>query len=100
MINPQDHFTFNGKPKGDDVWVGTWKVPRNLPYFDGHFPGNSILPGVGIIDGSLCAVELAGHTLVGIQMKKAKFSMIITPDVELCIEVAKLGESVRSHGVR
>ena len=93
MINPKDCFTFNTKSHKHQTWIGTWKVPPDLPYFEGHFPNNPILPGVGIIDGSLCAIEFAGYSLVDIKMKKAKFSMIIVPGIDIQIKMVKSDES-------
>lgn len=30
-----------------------WRVPKDLPYLDGHFPGYPVVPAVGIVDASV-----------------------------------------------
>ncbi len=34
-----------------------WEIPKDLPYFDGHFPGLPVLPAVAIVDISLCLLK-------------------------------------------
>ncbi len=47
----------------EDATRVTWTLPRSLPYFDGHFPGNPIFPAVGIVDASLHALaQTSGAT--------------------------------------
>ncbi len=75
-----------------NIWYGDLKVPKELPYFQGHFPGNPILPAIGIIDGSLCAIEAAapsrpGHGAISAQTVKAKFNAVVTPNMDIYIEV-------------
>lgn len=37
--------------QGDDRGIGIKNVTINEPYFQGHFPGNPVFPGVLIIEG-------------------------------------------------
>ena len=87
MINPKEHFIFTNIHHEGQAWVGDWEVPEDLPYFDGHFPSEPILPAVGLLDGSLCAIEMAGFYMETIKIKKAKFKQKITPKLNLEIKV-------------
>jgi 3-hydroxymyristoyl/3-hydroxydecanoyl-(acyl carrier protein) dehydratase len=90
MINPQSVFTFTESQKmknADGEILVTWSVPENLPYFEGHFPGNPILPGVALLD--LIQVLLDGQFQL---IKSAKFTEIIRPLDTLTIK-AKLDPS-------
>ncbi|MBC7691978.1 MAG: hypothetical protein H7222_09420 [Methylotenera sp.] len=91
MINPEVDFSFNMAkvPELPLVYRGVWKIPGGLSYFAGHFPGNPILPAVGLQDGSLEAVkrilkaqslpsDLEFHSL-----RSAKFTQSITSGDEV-----------------
>jgi 3-hydroxymyristoyl/3-hydroxydecanoyl-(acyl carrier protein) dehydratase len=87
MIDPQQIFNLGPESrimKSDNEIMLTWNVPEKLPYFEGHFPGNPILPGVALLD--LIEVLLKG-TLKAI--KSAKFMEVVRPLDTLQVE-AKL----------
>lgn len=69
--------------------------PGNLNYFDGHFPGTPILPGVAQIH---CAILLAAEHLDIKphlkEMKAVKFNHLIRPDIEICL---RLEYSAHNH---
>lgn len=71
-----------------------WYVPRDLPYFRGHFPGVPILPGVAEIhDFVLPGIAAAFPDLFALRrIERLKFHRPIGPgdEIELFIE--------REHG--
>lgn len=67
-----------------------WKVNKDIPFFEGHFPGNPILPAVCIIDISLYLLSLQNPevSLQKIEIKRSKFMAMVRPeqDVEIVAE--------------
>lgn len=65
----------------DRTFLVNWVVPKNLSYFQGHFPGSPILPAVAIIDASLLVITLirSGVEAHLQEIKSAKFFQPITP---------------------
>lgn len=67
-----------------------WRVPTNLAYFRGHFPGLPILPGVAEIhDFVLPGVAASFPDLVALRrIQRLKFHRPISPgdEIELFIE--------------
>jgi 3-hydroxyacyl-[acyl-carrier-protein] dehydratase len=73
-------------------------VTINEPFFQGHFPGNPVMPGVLLIEamaqacGILAHVALATAGNVGgiyylVKIDKAKFNRMVVPGDQLLIEV-------------
>lgn len=71
-----------------------WKVPGNLPYFDGHFPGMPIFPAVGIVDASVHFLKavLARPDLYVPHFPVAKFMSPIAPEQTVWIVLSPLSE--------
>ncbi|MCI8544148.1 3-hydroxyacyl-ACP dehydratase FabZ [Acetatifactor aquisgranensis] len=77
--------------------VGRKCVSMNEPYFQGHFPGNPVMPGVLILEAMaqvgavamLSAEEWKGQTAYFAGIDKAKFRKKVIPGDVLTIE-AKL----------
>ena len=74
---------------GDASAVGVKNVTINEPYFQGHFPGKPIMPGVLIIEAmaqtaavlvmeGLC-MEANGHIVYFMSIEQARFRKPITP---------------------
>ncbi len=64
------------------------KVPEDLDYFQGHFPGAPILAGVVQLDW---AMRLASEYLLKapfhhIQLQVLKFQVVITPGMTLTLD--------------
>ncbi len=74
--------------------VGIKNVTINEPFFQGHFPGNPIMPGVLIIEamaqvsGVLAILSgVKGRNTVFMGIEKAKFRKPVIPGDQLRIEV-------------
>ncbi len=77
-------------------FVTEWTVPVDLPYFNGHFPGFAVFPGVGIVDATLFFLQRAlsnpNLTLSGVP--SAKFLNPVSPGQKVRIELSIVGEKV------
>jgi 3-hydroxymyristoyl/3-hydroxydecanoyl-(acyl carrier protein) dehydratase len=73
----------------------SWRVPKDLPYFEGHFPNRPILPAVAIVDGSLEFLRraLAVQDLPLKGVSNAKFIAPLEPEMEVQIAAHHNGES-------
>ena len=75
--------------------VGIKNVTINEPFFQGHFPGQPIMPGVLIIEamaqvggvGALNMKDNLGKLAYFISINNAKFRKPVTPGDQLVIEV-------------
>jgi len=77
-------------------------VTYNEPFFQGHFPGNPIMPGVLIVEamaqtgGILCVLSLKGRLPNGVMyfmgMDKVKFRKPVKPGdrMDITVNVTKL----------
>lgn len=67
--------------EGDMATTKNWVVPKDLFYFDGHFPHNPVLPAVAIVDLSVQLVQLAFPKKFGRleSVPSAKFSFPLRP---------------------
>lgn len=85
-----EFIQFENVTSGPNQVSACWKVNGELPFFEGHFPGNPILPAVCIIDISLHLVSLSNPqiSLQEINIKRSKFMAMVHPgqDVELTAE--------------
>lgn len=84
---------------GDDSATGIKNVTINEPHFQGHFPGQPVMPGVLIIEamaqtaGAIClrAVKLETPSLVYFMtIDNAKFRRPVVPGDRLEIKVVKI----------
>ncbi|MCR5586529.1 MAG: 3-hydroxyacyl-ACP dehydratase FabZ [Lachnospiraceae bacterium] len=79
---------------GESV-VAIKNVTMNEPHFQGHFPGNPVMPGVLIVESMaqagavaiLCKDEFKGRTAYFGGIKNAKFKKMVTPGDTLRLEV-------------
>ena len=81
--------------------VGIKNVSINEPFFQGHFPGNPIMPGVLIIEAmaqvggmlarlSMPEVMERGGAIFFISMDKVKFRKPVVPGDQITFEVTPL----------
>ena len=81
----------------------TFAVPADLPFFEGHFPGHPILPGVVALAWMLAAAErFLGRPLGGVELLNVKFQNVITPGAVIELTVGpksggRLQATVRSE---
>ena len=74
--------------RGDEYCVGVKNVTANEPHFQGHFPGNPVMPGVLIVEGmaqtagAMCAAAHGRDKPVSVlflTIDKAKFRKPVVP---------------------
>jgi beta-hydroxyacyl-ACP dehydratase FabZ len=85
---------------GDDRIVASKMITRNEPHFEGHFPGNPVMPGVLIIEalaqaGALYAARLTKfdpdrQVIYFMAIDKAKFRKPVVPGDHLTLKVTPL----------
>ncbi len=74
--------------------VGIKNVSMNEPFFQGHFPGNPVMPGVLIVEAlaqlaGILAFQsgVQGKTVYFMSIEKVKFRRIVIPGDQLRLEV-------------
>ena len=84
----------------DDKVVALKNVSFNEPYFQGHFPGVPVMPGVmqieamaqagGILASRAIAFDATTHVMLFMAIDAVKFRKAVTPGDQLHIEVVPL----------
>ena len=84
----------------DDKVVALKNVTFNEPYFQGHFPGKPVMPGVlqieamaqagGILASRAIQFDPTTHVMVFMAIDAVKFRRAATPGDQLIIEVVPL----------
>ena len=92
MINLQSAFHFSKTPAlaAADTYELPWIPQPDIPYFQGHFPGQPMLPAVAIIDANLLLLEkILGKSLRLQKLVTAKFALPIQPQMKILIRLKK-----------
>ncbi len=84
----------------DDKVVALKNVSFNEPYFQGHFPGIPVMPGVmqieamaqagGILASRAVSFDPTTHVMLFMAIDAVKFRKAVTPGDQLIIEVVPL----------
>lgn len=87
---------------GDDSCIGVKNVTINEPFFQGHFPGNPVMPGVLLLEamaqtaGVICSLKkgLTGKPLkvFFLTIDKAKFRRPVVPGDRVEFHMTKLNQ--------
>jgi 3-hydroxyacyl-[acyl-carrier-protein] dehydratase len=75
--------------RGDESAIGIKNVTYNEPFFQGHFPGNPVMPGVLLVEGlaqtggAICSLvlrnEIKTSAVYFLTIDKAKFRRPVVP---------------------
>ena len=77
------------------------RVPSDSPWFDGHFPGEPILPGVAQIGIVFDAIRKAQNQELNVSsVRRVRFKRIIRPDDQLKIIAVPLKHETDSYSFR
>jgi len=92
MIDLQSTFAeLLQNPRGEPHPFLQWTISKDLPYFNGHFPGTPVFPAIGIVDASFVllrhVLERPELRLMGVT--SAKFLSPIAPGTDLRLEWQK-----------
>lgn len=88
--------------------IGVKNVTINEPFFQGHYPGTPIMPGVLIVEalaqmGGLLLSQTLEHTgkvAVLLSLDKVKLRKAVTPGDQLVLEVETMRATSRSAAVK
>lgn len=81
--------------EGDSLRIRA-RVPRDLPYFDGHFPGHPLLPGFVQLDWVLQLAREQGLVSEPVAAVEAlKFRAQLTPELEFELHLEKTSSGLR-----
>jgi 3-hydroxyacyl-[acyl-carrier-protein] dehydratase len=87
-MEPENIYTVETFQSSGDEVTATVIFNENHPLFEGHFPGNPIVPGVVQVQIIKDLMEKkTGESLILIQAKNIKFLTIISPVKDLKVEV-------------
>jgi 3-hydroxymyristoyl/3-hydroxydecanoyl-(acyl carrier protein) dehydratase len=80
---------------GSNQISGTWVVPTALPFLQGHFPNNPVVPAVALIEASLAFLKMAEIKIdpAKLEISRAKFMAVIEPGCELRVVGKKTNET-------
>ena len=92
----------------DNTAIGIKNVTINEPFFQGHFPGHPIMPGVLILEAmaqvagvaSLSRKSNIGKLAYFLSVKEAKFRKPVLPGDRLVIEIELLKSKLNIMQVR
>ena len=81
--------------RSENVLVIEFSLPPDSPYFDGHFPGFSLLPAVAQMELLIrSASEYFGTGIDIPVMRRIKFTKFIRPDAPMLLHLKKSGKNI------
>lgn len=82
--------------ESEDSLVAISSISSSEEFFQGHFPGNPVVPGVLIVEtmAQACQVMLKNSSLELSKIKRARFREMVKPGDQLVIKVKKKADSV------
>ena len=100
-----DHVSFS---EGEHAVTAIKNVATNEPFFNGHFPGNPVMPGVAQLEAMLQLatiyhrVKTANRSLIPVlyELRKVKFRKTVVPGDQLVIRASVLSLSKDSIDVK
>ena len=82
-------------------WSASLSFPSEERYFQGHFPGFSVLPGVIQLGVAVkIAAERLGKSSSPRQVKKMKFTRVIVPEETVTLALVVKGENEIAYEYR
>ena len=76
------------KQMDDHVFAAEVRVPKESSWFDGHFPGNPVLPGVAQLGMIFDVIQNAFKEPIKVtDMRRVRFKQMILPEDRLKVVV-------------
>lgn len=76
-----------------DQITASAKVPPDSVWYDGHFPGNPILPGIAVlalVEEAILAAELAKNRRVEMTgIGRVRFRLPVKPDDRMTLKISR-----------
>lgn len=96
MVNTEKIFRFEQVEMSDLEVKGALEIAEDLPFFQGHFPGNPVLPAVTIVDASLELLrkKFPEKSAYDIQIKRSKFMKMVKPKHKVTLHAVHMGENL------
>lgn len=89
MLIAQLYNVLSRETTGDMAWLVNVELNENHSIYQGHFPGNPVLPGVCTLQIiKECVDELMGTTLQYAQVNSCKFLSAINPKLTPRLQIA------------
>jgi len=83
-------YALSLQPAGGDRIVATARVPADSAWYDGHFPGNPILPGIALIalveEAVLRFERERGRSVEMTGVRRVRFRLPVKPDDTIRLE--------------
>ena len=87
--------------ENDDRITGSFRFDSTLSLFQGHFPGNPMLPGIFQVEMVRYSLEKIMKVPLRIQaVKKTKFSHLIQPNTDVTVEIVIIERGGELLGVK
>jgi 3-hydroxymyristoyl/3-hydroxydecanoyl-(acyl carrier protein) dehydratase len=93
VIDLRNVFKFENVEAAQDRVTAIWNVPFDLPYLEGHFPSQPIVPAVAIVDASIELLKRTVSPAVSLKgIKTSKFLNPLVPGLKVDIECRRIND--------